>query len=268
MSVWDRYRRVSVSLSRSAHGLTRLTPSICTGLVLLMFQPSRSAAKPMLVCDAPGLDFGIARETQTVSRTFLLRNTGDAPVTIERVHHTCGCTTSAATRPSVPPGESEPLTVTFDLKGRRGVQRRAVYVFWNSPDGLPLQLMLTGKVVADIEIEPAGAFFVTVPPQGTLERRVRIHDPAGSRPFHIAGVTCADSRFTTRIETGVEGRDYRLVVASAGPREAGEIKATVSVTTDHPEHPVLDVPVYLRVQDPGEPATLGEVRENVNKGSL
>jgi len=267
MIVWDRCRPVSGPVSKSVHGINLLLKTCCAGLAVLLLQSGLSAAEPMLVCDAPAFDFGCVLQTQTVQHTFILRNTGDAPVSIGRVHHTCGCTTSPPIRQTVPPGESEPLTVSYDLEGRRGAQRRAVYVFWNSPDGLPLQLMLTGRSVADIEVEPAGAYFVAVPPQGALERRVRIHDPAGSRPFHITGVTCADARFTTRVETGSEGRDYRLVVASAGPRATGEITASVAVQTDHPEHPVLAVPIYLRAQEADEQTDPENVRKSISKVS-
>lgn len=235
----------------------------CCGLMTL-----GAAAEPRLGCAAPDFDFGTATDAQTVTNIFLLRNSGTGTATITRVHSTCGCTTFLPTRPAVPPGETEPLTVLFNLKGRHGVQRRPVYVSWNSADGLPLRLMVSGVSVALIEVEPTGAFFPDAPLRGALERAVRIYDPSSNRLFRITGVACSDPRFTARVETDVEGRDYRLVVASAGPREAGPVSAAVTVQTDHPERPVLQVPIYLRAQETNErpaPVDSRDVATKVSK---
>lgn len=228
---------------------------------------SAGAAEPRLVCEEPAFDFGVARETQVISHTFMLHNTGGVTANIVRVHSTCGCTTFQPTRPAVAPGETEPLTVLFTLKGRHGAQKRPVYVSWNSADGQPLRLTLSGVSIADIEVEPSVALFGSAPLSGALEQVVRIYDPASNRLFRITGVTCTDARFTTRIETGVEGHDYRLVVGSAGPREAGTITASVTVTTDHPERPVVNVPIYLRAQEPSEKPASDRVRDGAKKVS-
>lgn len=224
-----------------------------TGLVAgiwLSASVSLFSAEPRLECEMPTFDFGSTLDTQIIRHTFMLHNTGDDAATILRVNGTCGCITSLPTRSAVPPGESEPLTVFFDPKDRHGVQHRPVYVSWNSADGSQLRLMLTGAIVAGIEVEPSCAFFSNVPLCGALERVVRIYDPAGSRLFRITGFTCADTRFTARIDTVVAGRDYRLVVGCAGPREPGEIKTSVTVQTDHPDYAVLRVPIYLTTQEP------------------
>ncbi len=229
--------------------------------------PRAVAGEPSLVCEAPAFDFGSVRDTQVISHTFVLHNTGTATATIVRVHSTCGCTTTLPTRTAVAPGETEPLTVLFDLKGRHGVQRRPVYVSWNNGDGQPLRLMLSGISSAAIEVEPAGAIFAAAPLQGALERVVRIYDPSSNRLFRITGVTCADPRFTTRVETGVDGRDYRLVVGSAGPREPGTISSAVTVETDHPERPVLQVPIFLLSPDASERPVPDDTRDGAKKVS-
>src|SRR5512133_2399123 len=102
--------------------------------------PSAVAAAPNLVCEAPAFDFGFARDTQVVTNTFVLHNTGTATARIVRVHSTCGCTTFQPTRTAVAPGETEPLTVLFDLRGRHGAQHRPVYVSWNNANSQPLRL--------------------------------------------------------------------------------------------------------------------------------
>lgn len=61
--------------------------------------------------------------------TFVVRNTGEAPLTISRMYTTCGCTTADLTSRVIPPGKVAILTAHFDadfhdVKGetvRRGV---------------------------------------------------------------------------------------------------------------------------------------------------
>jgi hypothetical protein len=94
----DRCRPVSGPQSKSVDGLNILMKTFCAGLTVLLLQPVLFAAEPKLPCDTPNFDFGYATQTQNVRHAFLLRNTGDAPVSIERVHNTCGCTTSPPIR--------------------------------------------------------------------------------------------------------------------------------------------------------------------------
>ncbi len=46
--------------------------------------------------------------------TYVVRNTGDAPLTISRMYTTCGCTTADLTSRVIPPGKVAILTAHFD----------------------------------------------------------------------------------------------------------------------------------------------------------
>jgi hypothetical protein len=106
-------------------------------------------AEPRLVCEASTFDFGSMMDTQVVYHTFVLRNTGDATATGVRVYSGCNCTTALPYRSAISPGEREPLTVQFDLKDRRGQQRKWVYVSWSgvsSNSVSTLRLMFSGTI--------------------------------------------------------------------------------------------------------------------------
>ena len=219
---------------------------VVTLVAALAFRAAAGEAK--LVCEAPTFDFGTITSAQITNHTFVMRNAGNATATISRVHSTCGCTTTQPTRKEVSPGESESLVVQFNPKSKMGVQNRRVYVRYNSTNDFPLTLSITGTVVAAILTDPAAARFGVVPTTGAVERVVRIHSSLSNCVFHITGVTIPHVAFSNRIDTVVDGHDYRLVVMSGGPRKAGlTVAVSATVTTDNPAHVAIAVPIFLRV---------------------
>lgn len=59
-------------------------------------------------------DFGRIGPTDIVERTFIVRNNGDAPLTISRAYTTCGCTTAEFSASVIPPGKVATVKVIFD----------------------------------------------------------------------------------------------------------------------------------------------------------
>ena len=49
-----------------------------------------------------------------VERTFIVRNVGEAPLTISRVYTTCGCTTAEVSASMIPPGKVATINIIFD----------------------------------------------------------------------------------------------------------------------------------------------------------
>ena len=60
------------------------------------------------------INYGIIAQNSDGARSFTFTNTGDAPVVIEQVKGSCGCT--VATKPSEPilPGETATIAVKYD----------------------------------------------------------------------------------------------------------------------------------------------------------
>ena len=73
-------------------------------------------------------DFGEILQGDKVTHTFGFRNVGDRPITLSRVSASCGCTATSGTRGEIAPGAEGEVTATFNSTGRRGKQKKAVYV--------------------------------------------------------------------------------------------------------------------------------------------
>jgi hypothetical protein len=59
-------------------------------------------------------DFGRIGPTDVVEHTFIVRNDGEAPLTISRAYTTCGCTTAEFSASVIPPGQVATVRVIFD----------------------------------------------------------------------------------------------------------------------------------------------------------
>ncbi len=70
--------------------------------------------QPRIVVPAGVHDFGSLGPKDIVTQTFVIRNSGAAPLVISRAYTTCGCTTAEITARVIPPGKAVLATLKFD----------------------------------------------------------------------------------------------------------------------------------------------------------
>ncbi|MFV0521197.1 MAG: DUF1573 domain-containing protein [Mangrovibacterium sp.] len=93
-------------------------------------------------------NFGEIREQDgAVSYTFQFKNGGDAPLILNAVTASCGCTTPVWTKAPIPPGQSGTIEVTFNPLNRPGVFNKTITVNSNANKSQE-ELYITGKVLA------------------------------------------------------------------------------------------------------------------------
>jgi len=91
-------------------------------------------ATPTIHVDEPTYDFGSILEGYVVDHVFVIQNTGDEALEVERVAASCGCTTTALATQRLRPGESVELEVLIDTAGFGGRISKSVYVYCNDPE--------------------------------------------------------------------------------------------------------------------------------------
>jgi hypothetical protein len=88
---------------------------------------------PRIRVEPESFDFGKALPDKVLRREFSVRNFGDAPLVIEGVSTTCGCTAALTASSRVDPGGSTTLRVTFETRRYTGRVERQVLVRSNDP---------------------------------------------------------------------------------------------------------------------------------------
>ncbi len=92
-------------------------------------------------------DFGKVEESAgTVTTEFKFKNTGKAPLIIQRVQASCGCTTPEYTNEPILPGKTGTIKVTYSTVGRPGVFNKDVTIFTNVPDAI-YKVHIKGEVI-------------------------------------------------------------------------------------------------------------------------
>lgn len=89
-----------------------------------------------------------------VEAVFRFVNSGEAPVRIERIRSSCGCTVPKLEKRLYQPGEAGEIRARFTFGGRSGEQRKVVRVYTDEKGVPPIRLSLGTHIPKWAEREP------------------------------------------------------------------------------------------------------------------
>lgn len=123
---------------------------ILVALMLIMtvtLEAQKEQAVPKATILKEVHDFGkVAESSESISYDFVIRNVGNAPLLIQSVQTTCGCTTPNYTKNPILPGKDGIITITYSTIGRPGAFIKKITVFTNVPDQV-YTLTIKGEVL-------------------------------------------------------------------------------------------------------------------------
>lgn len=126
-------------------GFILLALVLSTSFMLAQTNSNNKAPKAEFVNNSH--NFGKVEESAgTISTVFTFKNVGKAPLLIQRVQTTCGCTTPEYTNEPILPGKTGTIKVTYSTIGRPGTFDKDVTVFTNVPDEI-YKVNIKGEVV-------------------------------------------------------------------------------------------------------------------------
>ena len=109
----------------------------------------RGEAQPAIQIPETSYNFGSIGPQDVVERKFIIRNTGDAPLTISRAYTTCGCTTAEISASVIPPGKVAEVTLILDA-GYHDVAgqtvRRGLIIENNDPRQSEVEIWIQASV--------------------------------------------------------------------------------------------------------------------------
>ncbi len=118
------------------------------GSVQIPFLPA-DRPQPKIVVPSTYSDFGVVGPRAIVKREFLVRNEGNAPLTISRAYTTCGCTVADFTARIIPPGKASLITLIFDAgfhDVRGQVVKRGIIIENNDPESSRAEIWVRAAV--------------------------------------------------------------------------------------------------------------------------
>ena len=121
-------------------------------LLIIMFlvisQLMMAQSKPVMRFEKKEYDLGTLKftsESKKVKLKYMFKNTGNAPLIINRVQTSCGCTISEWTKKPVPSGAKGHVYAILDLKGKIGLIRKTLFVYSNASNEV-IQLYIKGII--------------------------------------------------------------------------------------------------------------------------
>ena len=199
------------------------------------FTIANGTAAPVAVASASVLTFGNTTVGSPTTRRLVVRNVGNAPLTVTGITSDNAVFTAAPTTGSVAVGDSLVVTVTF-APTAAGLQSGTLTLASNDPGQPTLTVGLTGTGVAaptavlSTSVSALSLGSVTVGATGTATFRVRNR---GNAPLSLTGITSSDPQFSAAPTTGtVAVGDSLLVTVTFAPTAAGAATATLTLASN------------------------------------
>lgn len=120
-------------------------------LAIAAFLVSCAGKSPELTLDADAFEFGDVVNGIIAEKDITVTNRGSAPLVIEAVSTSCGCTTAEVNPMAIDPGESGVLHIEFDSGAHgpdlTGELMRQVFLQTNDPNQPEVLVTFTANVV-------------------------------------------------------------------------------------------------------------------------
>jgi len=117
-------------------------------LFLAISQLMMAQGRPIMSFEKQEYNLGTIKftsEEKKIKLTYIFKNTGNAPVIINRVQTSCGCTISEWTKKPVPSGAKGHVYAILDLKGKIGFIRKTLFVYSNASQKA-IELHISGLI--------------------------------------------------------------------------------------------------------------------------
>ena len=102
---------------------------------------------PVMVLEKETHDFGKITEGEKVSYSFKFTNNGKADLIISDAKGSCGCTVPNWPKNPIAPGNGGVIEVTFDSRGKSGMQNKTVTLITNAIPNTKI-ITISGEVTA------------------------------------------------------------------------------------------------------------------------
>lgn len=170
------------------------------------------------VVDGPELKFGAMRSGETKHHTFVLKNTGEAPVDVWFMSSTCKCTVGKLDRTTLQPGGTTEVEMTWDAKGV-GTFSQSATIGTSIPYQEEIQLTISGHIAEVLMLEPKTLDMGDFLTNDTHELQVKILN-YGDIPLGLEAVAIADDRLAAKAQ---------VTIAPPRPPEEGEYEGVDKV---------------------------------------
>lgn len=205
---------------------------------------------PKLEMSQKEWDFGEVWQGEPAMVEVSIKNTGDAPLTID-VKSSCGCTIPSRPKSPLAPGESDKLKVSYNTGKRKGAAHQTITVITNDPNNRSVAFAVKGTVKQIYELKPAdGLVFGALTADSIESRTVEVMNKYNEK-MNLSLKTGADTgAFDVTIKELEPGMRWEITAKTKPPIVDGRQKAEITLLTQNAKVPEIKIPVNAFVQPP------------------
>lgn len=220
------------------------TPLLTLFLILVTFAVTAAAA-PRIEVASSEFDFGTIEEGEEVTHVFRFSNTGDAPLNIERVRSSCGCTVPRLSSEVLAPGDVGELEAVFDSKRFNGQVVKTIYLYTNDPLHDVVQLSLRGEVRKVVAADPPRVDFGVIAPGEQKQARITLSN-SSDETIQLDGVTVTNPAVEAELQADVldPQSELTLTLTVRAEQEKGRLSGYVIIPTNHENVTEIRLPIF------------------------
>lgn len=193
-------------------------------------------------------DFGVVTQGEIVEHSFAIHNSGGSALQINAVQPSCGCSAAVSEASTLAPGQKSAIRISFNTAGFHGYKVKTFRVFSNDPQQSTVVLTVQGTVRREVDIDPPRLYFGTLSkedlsgPKATLQAKISTDGHSSAKVLDVA------SRSQDLKVNFAHSGDSSFSVTLRPDLSVGVLRSRVAVKTSSPKTPVINVPVFVRVE--------------------
>lgn len=243
--------------------LTIILPFLCV-LVLINTsscrykrgQEASDGGVPRIFVANPVFDAGIVfDETNVITHSFVVKNTGTANLLIKDIKTDCSCTTVGNVKEKLAPGESSPVKINFHLRGHFGkMAARKTVIVTNDPENPTTVVTILAVRRREFTLDPPRTLLGVVPMGTDKILLMRITPGAESKRLSIEKASMSSPFIeVTQIKGEIKpkkAKEYLLKLHLLSTAPPGLFKDLIRIPCTGASRKILEIPVRAEIIGP------------------
>jgi len=204
-------------------------------------------AAPELAVEQGTYNFGTIPQGEKVRHSFIIRNSGDAPLQIKKLVADCGCTAVKASTSLVQPGRSAEVAVTFDSASFSGKVQKHILMTTNAGKTPDYTFSMEGNIAEELQVAPRQLSLGPLAAGAAKQVTITVTNNGGS---NVKIVTVKVNSTSLQIKPTIRKAEIKpgetgYIEVSITPRpEAKVLSGYLHIVTSGAQKKEITVPVY------------------------
>lgn len=219
-------------------------------------QEASGGGEPRIFVANPVFDAGIVfDETNVITHSFVVKNTGTADLLIKDIKTDCSCTTVGNVKEKLAPGESSPVTINFHLRGHFGkMADRKTAILTNDPENPTTVVTILAVRRREFTLSPPSALLGIVPMGMEKVLLMRITPGAKDKILYLDKISTSSNFIeVTPMESDITSqktKHYLLRVKLLPTAPGGMLNEVIHIPCIGAYREMLEIPVCAEVRGP------------------